>query len=299
MSSAGLNGARLRLDIGLMLAAAVTLILWASAFPGIRAGLAGYSPVHLVVLRFLVASLVLVLIAPFARVRVPQRRHLPHLLLLGGLGLTAYNLALTYGETHVTAGASSLLVNTSPIFTALLALAFLGERLRPWGWIGLLVSFIGAGLNATTHSGGFSFNPWALLVLLAAACLAASFILQKPLFAHYRPLELTCYSIWGGTLLSLVFLPGLPQEVREAPLPATLAVVYLGLFPAALAYLTWAVVLSRLPAGRAGSLLYAAPVLAFVIAWIWLGEVPTLIAVVGAALALGGVVLVNTLGRAR
>lgn len=266
MSSAGAQGARSGLDLTLVLAAAVTLILWASAFPGIRAGLAGYEPAHLVVLRFLVASLALLLIAPFARVRVPQRRHLPHLLLLGGVGITAYNLALSWGETHVTAGAASLLVNTGPIFTALLALMFLGERLRPWGWLGLLVSFSGAGVIALTSGDGLALNPWALLVLLAAVLQASSFILQKPLFTHYRPLELTCYAIWGGTGLSLVFLPGLGGAVREAPLHATLAVVYLGLFPAALAYLAWAVVLSRLPAGRAGSLLYAVPVLAFGIA---------------------------------
>lgn len=211
MSSAGAQGARSGLDLTLVLAAAVTLILWASAFPGIRAGLAGYEPAHLVVLRFLVASLALLLIAPFARVRVPQRRHLPHLLLLGGVGITAYNLALSWGETHVTAGAASLLVNTGPIFTALLALMFLGERLRPWGWLGLLVSFSGAGVIALTSGDGLALNPWALLVLLAAVLQASSFILQKPLFTHYRPLELTCYAIWGGTGLSLVFLPGLGE----------------------------------------------------------------------------------------
>jgi drug/metabolite transporter (DMT)-like permease len=138
-----------------------------------------------------------------------------------------------------------------------------------------------------------------MLVLLAAFLQAAYFILQKPLFSHYRPLELTCYAIWGGTLMSLVFLPGLATALRAAPLQATLAVVYLGMFPAALAYLAWAFVLFRLPASRAGSLLYAIPVLAFVIAWGWLREIPSAATVLGGALALGGVVLVNTLGRNR
>ena len=286
-------------DVRLALAVLTTLVLWASAFSGIRAGLEGYSPLHLVVMRFLVASFALVIVAPFTRVRLPERRHLPQLLLLGLLSITAYNLALSYGETHVSAGAASLLVNTGPIFTALLARVFLRERLQPWGWLGLLVSFAGVGVIAFTSGGGLTLNPWALLVLLAALFLATSFIVQKPLFAHYRPLELTSYAIWGGALLSLAFLPGLPGAVREAPLQATLAVVYLGLFPAALAYLTWAVVLSRMPASRAGSLLFTVPVLAFVIAWGWLGEVPTVPMALGGALTLGGVVLVNTLGRAR
>ena len=87
-------------------------------------------------------------------------------------------------------------------------------------------------------------------------------------------------------------------QVRAAPLPDTLAVVYLGAGPAALAYATWAVVLSRLPASRASSLLFAVPVVAFLVGWVWLGEAPTLIDIAGGVLAMGGVALVNTLGRA-
>ena len=88
-------------------------------------------------------------------------------------------------------------------------------------------------------------------MLVAAILQAAYFIMQKPLFPHYRPLELTCYAIWGGTLMSLVFLPGLATALRAAPLQATLAVVYLGVFPAALAYLALAIRVVP-PARRAG-----------------------------------------------
>ena len=101
-----------------------------------------------------------------------------------------------------------------------------------------------------------------------------------------------------GMLLLLPFAGGLPQAVRAAPLSATLAVIYLGAVPAALAYVTWAAVLSRLPAGRAASVLYAVPVMAFLVGWVWLKEVPTPLDVAGGALALAGVVVVNTLGRA-
>ena len=286
-----------KLEPQLVLAATTTLILWASAFPGIRAGLIGYAPGHLVLLRFIVASLVLLIVAPFTGVRVPKSQDVPKLALLGLIGITAYNLALSYGETHITSGVASLLVNTAPIFTALLAVLFLNERIRPWGWLGLMVSFAGAGIIALTSGEGFSLNPWALLVLLAAILQSSFFVLQKPLFAQYRPLEITCYVIWSGTLFSLGFLPGFVAAIGQAPVSATLAVVYLGVFPAALAYLTWAYVLSRLSASRTGSLLYAVPVLAFVIAWVWLRESPTLVSLLGGVLALAGVVIVNTLGR--
>jgi drug/metabolite transporter (DMT)-like permease len=148
----------------LSLALGTTLLLWASSFPGIRAGLVGYQPGHLVLLRFLIASSVLLLIAPFMRVRIPQARHLPQIALLGAIGIAAYNMALSTGETQVTAGAASLLVNTGPIFTAILAMLFLGERLRPLGWLGLGVSFCGAAIIAFSSPSGFALNPWALLV---------------------------------------------------------------------------------------------------------------------------------------
>jgi drug/metabolite transporter (DMT)-like permease len=95
----------------------------------------------------------------------------------------------------------------------------------------------------------------------------------------------------------LVFLPGLPQAIQSAPLDATLAIVYLGVFPAAIAYLTWTYALSQIPASVVTSFLYVNPVLAILIAWVWISEVPTPISLVGGGLAIAGVVIVNRWGK--
>src|SRR3981081_4764009 len=101
-----------------LVALAFTLVVWASAFAGIRAGLRAYSPANLAIVRFLVASLVLAIYAGIAHFRRPELRDIPGLVLTGAIGITFYNLALNYGETRVTAGAARLLIASTRIGTA-------------------------------------------------------------------------------------------------------------------------------------------------------------------------------------
>ncbi len=276
----------------------VALLLWAAAFAGIRAGLESFGPGQVALFRFGTASIALAGYALATRMRLPDARDLPAMMAAGLLGITIYHVALNFGERTVTAGAASLLISTSPVFTAILSASVLKERVTPWGWTGIGISFAGIALITFGEGGELGLEPNALLILLAAVATSVYFIVSKRPLKRYTALEFTTYAIWAGTLPLLVFAPGLVREFPHATPEAIRAVLFLGLFPGAVSYLLWNHALSRMPASVLSTFLYFQPVNAVWIAWLWLGEVPSLLAIAGGAISLLGVVVVNTKGIA-
>lgn len=273
-------------------------VLWGSAFPGIKVGLEGFSAAHLTLARFAVASLCFVPYLFLAKKRLlPRTRDVPYFFLLGLLGITVYHLALNYGELFVTAGAASLIIATAPAITAVVAYFLIGDRLPPLGWLGIGVSFAGVLLIVMGDRAELAFNPYALLVLLSAVVTAFYAVLQKPLFVRYRAVEVTAFSTWAGTLPLFVFLPTLPADLADAGLEPLLATLYIGVFPAAVAYAQFSYAISKLPVTVVAAFLYAVPVFSLLFSWLWIGEVPTLLTLVGGTVAIVGIALVNVAKR--
>lgn len=284
-------------DARVLLALGTTVFLWASSYAGIRVGLEDYGPGQVALFRLGTASVALAGYALVTRMRLPEVRDLPAIFALGFLAFAVYHVALNYGEMTVGAGAAGVLIATAPVITALLAASLLRERLKAAGWIGMALSFAGAAVISLDEGEGVSLDTGALFILISAVCVSVYFVLQKPYLRKYGALAFTTYAIWSGTLFALVYLPGLVEQAGRAPVGTTLTMTYLGALPTAVAYVTYAYAFSRMDASIAASFLYLVPVLAYLIAWFWIGEVPTLASLFGGFIVLVGVVLVNTKGR--
>jgi drug/metabolite transporter (DMT)-like permease len=248
-------------------------------------------PIGLAAGRYVVASVLFGVVMVVLRPAVPRRAHLPRIAVLGVTGFALYNFALNIGEQTITAGAAALIVGVVPLLTALLAAVFLEEAVRARLVLGLLVSFGGSALIALGEGGGVRFESGALFLLTAAMSLASYFVLQKPLLSELRSLELTAYAVWAGTLLMLPASFPMAGQLVTAPIEATLSMVYLGVFPGALAYVTWAYALARRPAAQLAQYLYGAPVVSAVLGFVLIDERLPLLALVGGALTLAGVVV--------
>jgi drug/metabolite transporter (DMT)-like permease len=277
-----------------------TVALWASAFPAIRIALRGFEPVPLASLRFAIAAIAMLawlVVARHGRSRVPPLPDAWRFLACAALGVAAYNILLNMGQRTVTPGAASFIVNTGPVITALIAIVFLRERFGPWAWIGSAISFGGVALIASGQPQGLRLGAGASLIMLAAVAQAVFFAIQRPLVARHGAGLCAPWVVIFGAVLLLPRLPEALSQAAVAPAAALAAVVYLGFFPAAAGYATWAVAQACFGASRAANGLYLVPPAATALAWCMTGDVPQPISLLGGALGILGVVIVNTRGR--
>lgn len=280
------------------LAAGFTIFLWASAFPAVKYSLEFFSPESIMLFRFLVASLTLAVIAAVKKAKLPEKRDLPLFAAGGFAGIFLYMWLFNTGTNMVASGVSSFVIASAPVFTALLSLLILKEKVKPACWAGVFISFLGLILIAVSQTSGFSINLGVLLLIGAALATSFHNIIQRQILKKYTPLEATSYSMFFATLFMLVFLPGLLREVPKAgPIP-NMVIVYLGIFPAALAYLSWGYALSKSEkTAHVTMFLYLTPFVATIIAFFWLGETLSFLSLLGGVVIISGMVLSNKLGK--
>lgn len=279
------------------------VLIWGSSFAAIRVGLqGGYSAGHLILIRYLIASGIFIVYAllPGVKFRLPKKEDLLKILVLGWIGISIYHLGVTFGEQTVSAGTTAMLIGSGPIFTALLAAVILKERLGKWGWVGLVIGFAGIVITTLGTSGpSLTISKEAFFILVAALATSVMFVYQKPLLKRYTSIELTAYFTWAGTLPFFIFFPGILQDIQQASIQTNVIALYIGIFPTAIGYATWAIALSAGKASTVSSMLYLEPVVAIIVAWFWIHEWPNTLSLIGGIIAISGVIVVNMKGKKR
>jgi drug/metabolite transporter (DMT)-like permease len=284
-------------------AALITVVVWASAFVGIRDLVDVFSPGSIALGRLSVALLALGIVVWRTGWRPVARRDLVLIVASGIAWFAFYNLALNEAERHVDAGTAAMLTNLGPIFIAVFAAVFLGESLPQRLLAGIAIAFGGAVLIGLATSGAANGSESSVvgivLCVVAALLYGMGVTFQKPALRNVSPLQVTWIACLTGWLICLAFTPTLITELQTADAAGIGWLVYLGLFPTSIGFLTWTYALRRTDAGRLGATTYLVPPIAIVISWLLLGEVPPALAIVGGAACIVGVIVARSSPRRR
>lgn len=266
------------------------MLAWAANFVVVKGALEVVPPVGFAFVRFLLAGLVLLVLLRLREGSVGlPRAAVVRVALLGGLGFGVYQVLWATGLTVTTAGTSALLIGTTPIWTALVAVA-IGTEARHWArFTGAAVGFVGVALVIAARGLDLAGAGLAdLATLMAAICWGAYLALSAPLLARSSPLRLTTWAILAGT--AVLAVPGLAQLAAAGPAwvaPDTLtALVYSGIIAAGLANVLIFRAIALVGASRIANLQLLVPALTVLLAAVALDE-PIL-----AGQIIGGVVIV-------
>jgi drug/metabolite transporter (DMT)-like permease len=271
------------------LAVTITVLAWASAFVVIRYAAHDIRPGALSLGRLLVASLALSAMMIGRKLVRLSAREWGLTAVVGVAWFAGYSVALNAGEQQVDAGTASMLIQLAPILIGVLAGILLGEGFPRMLVIGGLIAFAGTLLIGIATSTGKANLAGVLLVLLSATLYSFALVAQKVVLRRIPALQVTWLACLMGTVACLPFAGQLVRDVTTAAALPIIGVVYLGLVPTALAFSTWAYALKHSTAGRLGVTTFVVPPITILLSWLFLGEVPPLLAILGGALSLVGV----------
>ncbi|GAA2227507.1 DMT family transporter [Herbiconiux moechotypicola] len=281
-----------------MWAGLAVVVLWASAFPAIQVAAPAMGAIGLSFARLAVATVALVAFAAITRARLPRPRDLGWIAACGFFGMAAYQLLLNTGELAVPAGTASIIVAAAPLVSVAVARVLFRERVSPVMIAGSAIALGGVAFVCLARTGvSLSASVW--IVVAAMVVQGIYHPLQRPLLARYSSVEVACYAMVAGTVMTLPLVPfDLGGLLGAGPGP-WLAAVYLGLLPSAAGFVLWAYAVARMPVVVSTSLLYLVPPVAVLIAWVWLGELPVPAELLGGAVVIVGVAVISWAARAR
>jgi drug/metabolite transporter (DMT)-like permease len=274
-----------------------TVVLWASAFVFTKVALTYFTSASLGVLRYLSASVVLLIIAAVKKIGLPQVKDIPKFFLSGAMGFTLYMVTFNKGSETLSSATGSIIIATVPVMTALFARFLFKERIKILGWVAIAIEFSGI-LILTLWNGVVSINSGIFWMFGAALLLSGYNLTQRQYSKKYTALQSTAYSIFAGTLLLLFFLPEAVPQIINAPLNQVLIIIYLGIFPSAIAYVWWTKALSIAKSTSAvTNYMFVTPLLSMILGYLVIIEVPNISTCLGGAVILLGLILFSIVNK--
>lgn len=281
-----------------IIAAMLAIVFWASAYVGIRVGVESFSAGALGLFRYGTAAIIMAVLY----IALPKRTKISWkdgllIALTGAIGIGLYNIAINKGEETVIAAVAGFVIATLPVLNAVLARWVFNERLRPLGYLGIAISLGGIVMIGISESEGhLAVGIGILYLVISVFCGSLYGLSTKYLIKKFGAVELTALCIMAAGIVQLVFLPELIHEIPQASDRSIIAAIYLGVFPAAFAYLSFCYALKFFPVVGLSSTLYVMPFITTLLGWVILGELPTSWGFVGGIVALIGPVLVTRYG---
>lgn len=273
--------------------AIITILFWSMAFVYTRLALNYFSAFSLGFLRYFTASLVLILMVLFMKLKLPKLSDIKWFLLSGATGFFLYMITFNKGCETLSSATSSVIIAMTPIITALLARIFYHEQLKKQQWAAILVCFAGV-IVLTVIEGGFTVNIGILWLISAAVLISLYNLLQRKLTKRYTAVQSTAFSIFAGTLLLSVFLPESVSMVVDAPPIQLVYILFLGIFPSAIAYISWAKAFAKAAhTSSVSNYMFVTPLLASILGVIIGHETIDLSAIIGGAIIIFGLLLFN------
>jgi drug/metabolite transporter (DMT)-like permease len=266
--------------------------IWGINFSVVKSALnEGFYPLSFNSLRFSSASLFLIALLWIRERNLSVRKEdIGRFILLGLIGNTVYQFLFINGISRTTAGNSSLILATTPIFVAVLSSILHVEKVQRRVWYGVLLSSIGIVLISlgAGKPQSSSSQSWIgdFLVLTGTICWSAYTVLSKPLLQRYSPLKLTTLTVAIGTpLLVLVSIPSLKeQNWSSVSLEGWLSLAYSFSFAIAIGYVLWYTGVNRIGGARTALYEGLITVIAVVAAWLSLSESMTPLQILGIVL---------------
>jgi drug/metabolite transporter (DMT)-like permease len=258
----------------------------------------GLEPFTLIMFRLLIGFTLLATVVAIAREPLPRNaRTYGHLFVMGTINIAIPFAMITFAEQTVPSSTAAVINSAVPLFVIVIAAIFLpGEAITVNRLAGLLMGFVGVAILVGVDVGDFASGNGTgeLALIIATISYAVGNVYAKKNIHGLRPMIPALFQVFFGLLITgtLAYTTERPLAVDWAP-EAVLAVVWLGLLGSGLAYLCYFRILQHWGATRTSLVAYLLPVWGIALGSIVLGEPIAVTTLIGTALIIGGIALVN------